>query len=125
MGCPQGSVLGLTLWNVLLDDLLRLPFPAGVKVVAYADDVTVLVEAPSRSEIEGRSQAALNLIREWGGRNRLSFSPTKSCSMTVKGRLQKPPVVRMGGTLSEPSPRPQCWGWLLTSGSRLQSTRNT
>ncbi|GBP65872.1 Retrovirus-related Pol polyprotein from type-1 retrotransposable element R1 2 [Eumeta japonica] len=97
MGCPQGSVLGPTLWNVLLDDLLRLPFPAGVKVVAYADDVTVLVEAPSRSEIEGRSQAALNLIREWGGRNRLSFSPTKSCSMTVKGKLQRPPVVRMGG----------------------------
>ncbi|GBP65858.1 Retrovirus-related Pol polyprotein from type-1 retrotransposable element R1 [Eumeta japonica] len=97
MGCPQGSVLGPALWNVLMDDLLRLPFPAGIKVVAYADDLTVLVEAPSRSEIERRSRVALDLIREWGGRNRLEFSPAKSCSMTVKGRLQRPPTVRMGG----------------------------
>ncbi|GBP96305.1 hypothetical protein EVAR_7588_1 [Eumeta japonica] len=32
--------------------LAATPFPAGVKVVAYADDLTVLVGAPSRSEIE-------------------------------------------------------------------------
>ncbi|GBP28873.1 Retrovirus-related Pol polyprotein from type-1 retrotransposable element R1 2 [Eumeta japonica] len=97
MGCPQGSVLGPALWNTLLDDLLGLPFPAGVKTVAYADDVTVLVEAPSRAEIERRSNAALDLMQKWGGRNRLMFSPAKSCTMTVKGRLQRPPTVRMGG----------------------------
>ncbi|GBP97353.1 Retrovirus-related Pol polyprotein from type-1 retrotransposable element R1 [Eumeta japonica] len=112
MGCPQGSVLGPALWNVLMDDLLRLPFPAGIKVVAYADDLTVLVEAPSRSEIERRSHVALDLIREWGGRNWLEFSPAKSCSMTVKGRLQRPPTVRMGGDSIRPFPRPQCWEWL-------------
>ncbi|GBP52924.1 Putative 115 kDa protein in type-1 retrotransposable element R1DM [Eumeta japonica] len=97
MGCPQGSVLGPALWNVLLDDLLRLPFPAGVKTVAYADDVTVLVEASSRAEIERRSAQALDLMQDWGRRNRLAFAPAKSCTMTVKGRLQRPPIVRMGG----------------------------
>ncbi|GBP00995.1 Putative 115 kDa protein in type-1 retrotransposable element R1DM [Eumeta japonica] len=97
MGCPQGSVLGPALWDVLLDDLLRLPYPAGVKTVAYADDVTVLVEASSRAEIEQRSAQALGLMQDWGRRNRLAFAPAKSCTMTVKGRLRRPPIVRMGG----------------------------
>ncbi|GBP42642.1 Retrovirus-related Pol polyprotein from type-1 retrotransposable element R1 [Eumeta japonica] len=97
MGCPQGSVLGPTLWNILLDDLMGLLFPAGVKTVAYADDGTVLVEAPSRAEVEWRSNAALDLMQKWGERNRLMFSPAKTCTMTVKGRFQRPPTVRMGG----------------------------
>ncbi|GBP61493.1 hypothetical protein EVAR_34730_1 [Eumeta japonica] len=56
----------------------KLPFPVRVKVMAYADVVTVLAEAPSRSEIEGWSRVALDQIREWGRRNRLGFSPAKS-----------------------------------------------
>ncbi|GBP00473.1 hypothetical protein EVAR_1006_1 [Eumeta japonica] len=64
------------------DNLLRFPFPAGVNTVVYADDVTVLVKTPSRSEIKKWSQVAFDLIREWSGCNRLSFFPAKSCSMT-------------------------------------------
>ncbi|GBP82584.1 hypothetical protein EVAR_69805_1 [Eumeta japonica] len=50
---------------------------AGVSTVAYADDITVLMEAPSRSESEKRSQVALDLIR----------------------RLLRPLTVRRGATL--------------------------
>ncbi|GBP56721.1 hypothetical protein EVAR_58170_1 [Eumeta japonica] len=58
MGYPQDSLLGPTLWNVLLS-------PAGIKAVPYADVVTVPMVMPSRS-IEEWSQVALNPIREWG-----------------------------------------------------------
>ncbi|GBP07913.1 Retrovirus-related Pol polyprotein from type-1 retrotransposable element R1 [Eumeta japonica] len=36
----QGSVVGPALWNLLLDDLFRLPLSEGCRFIAYADDVT-------------------------------------------------------------------------------------
>lgn len=51
---------GATMWNFLLDDLMRAPLPGGVGMVAYADDVTILIEAPSRSVIEAAAAAALS-----------------------------------------------------------------
>ncbi|GBP96682.1 hypothetical protein EVAR_90007_1 [Eumeta japonica] len=68
--------------------LAAAPFPAGVKTVAYADDVTVLVEASSRAEIERRA----------GCRDRRSSGWV--------------------ATLSGPFPRPLCWVWSWTSTSR-------
>ena len=97
MGCPQGSVLGPSLWNVLLDDLLRLPLPAGVRMVAYADDVTILIESQSRAGIEAAARITLDLVAAWGARNRLAFSPAKSSMMTIRGKLQRAPTVRLAG----------------------------
>ena len=97
MGCPQGSVLGPTLWNLLIDDVLRLPVPEGVHVVAYADDITIVIEAASRAEIERLAQPTLQLVSEWGTRNRLAFSAAKSQTITLKGKLQRPPTIRMDG----------------------------
>ncbi|CAK1553808.1 unnamed protein product [Leptosia nina] len=42
--------------------------PTGVTLVAYADDVTVLVEANSRAEIERKAAATLELAVQWGER---------------------------------------------------------
>nr|CAX36788.1 hypothetical protein [Papilio dardanus] len=97
MGCPQGSVLGPTLWNLLMNDLLLLPLPEGVTMVAYADDISILIEANSRARIESKDKATLTLVRDWGERNRLDFSPPKSTTMTIKGKFQRPPVIRFNG----------------------------
>lgn len=95
MGCPQGSVLGPTLWNLLLNDVLLLPKPEGVHLIAYADDVTVVIEASSRADIERKSGTVLSAISEWGIRNRLGFAPGKSLTMTYKGKFKRPPTIRM------------------------------
>ena len=63
---PQGSILGPLLWNVYVDDLLRLL----LAVSAYADDCTLSYTYP-RQDI-GRAAEAINqqlrVIEEWGAR---------------------------------------------------------
>ncbi|GBP30781.1 hypothetical protein EVAR_82523_1 [Eumeta japonica] len=61
-------------------------------VVVYTDIITVLVEARTRAEIEGRSLAALHLIRDWVWSNWLKFSQAKSCTMTVRGGCRDTPT---------------------------------
>ncbi|GBO99133.1 Putative 115 kDa protein in type-1 retrotransposable element R1DM [Eumeta japonica] len=96
-GCPQGSVVGPALWNLLLDDMFRLPLPVGCRLVAYADDVTAVVEGDSRALIEKKSKELLDTVAAWGIRNRLEFSSSKSRTMTIKGRLQRAPVLGLQG----------------------------
>ncbi|CAK1584980.1 unnamed protein product [Parnassius mnemosyne] len=118
MGCPQGSVLGPTLWNMLMDDLLRLPLPEGVAMTAYADDVTILIESGTRAGIESRARVTLDLVREWGLRNRLEFSSSKSTTMTVRGKLQPPPppVIKLGGESIKTVTNVKVLGVVLDSG---------
>lgn len=39
---PQGSVLGLTIWNFFYDELLRVALPDEVELIAYADDIAIV-----------------------------------------------------------------------------------
>lgn len=65
MGVPQGSVLGPSLWNVFYDGLLRLKLPPGCSLVAYADDVALLVEHKLPAHIKANGDEALRVIGEW------------------------------------------------------------
>lgn len=40
---PQDSVLGLLLWNLGFDPVLRAAVPDGVEIVEYADDTLIIV----------------------------------------------------------------------------------
>ncbi|GBP21569.1 Retrovirus-related Pol polyprotein from type-1 retrotransposable element R1 2 [Eumeta japonica] len=59
MDCPQGSVLGPTLWNILMDNSLRLPQSDGVRLVAYANDTALLPEKVINDHNEGKSPETL------------------------------------------------------------------
>jgi len=43
-GCPQGSASGLGFWNLLYNSLLNLEYTKNTKVIAYSDDLMILVK---------------------------------------------------------------------------------
>lgn len=57
-GVRQGSILGLTLWNMYCDGVLRIPTRDGVRLLAYADDLAVIVCGKSIQQIEAVTNAS-------------------------------------------------------------------
>lgn len=50
-GVPQGLVLEPLLWNPMYDELLRVKLPQGAEMVAFADDVRLLIVAKFLKEV--------------------------------------------------------------------------
>ena len=98
-GCPQGSKCGPVLWNLLVNDLLLDLENGGINLVAFADDLTLLLEGNSRLELETQGNRCLHLCSEWGARVGVSVSEKKTECMLLKGSLSlnRPPNIRLNG----------------------------
>lgn len=86
-GCPQGSVLGPTLWNMAYDSLLRKQYPEGVSIIAFADDTVVLVEGDTVQQLTDKFTASMHSIESWAEKVKLSFSVQKTQAMVLKGPI--------------------------------------
>lgn len=87
-GVPQGSVLGPLLWNIMYDEVLRLPMPAGTKTIGFADDVAVVVVAKYLEEVTQRVNEAVNKIRLWLSNNGLQLANQKTEVVLVSSRKE-------------------------------------
>lgn len=84
-GCPQGSILGPLFWNMIFDELLDLDMDA--YKIAYADDLLLLINGNSRSELEGKANKILQKLSEWCGVHKLQVAENKTVAMLIKGKL--------------------------------------
>lgn len=98
-GCPQGSTLGPTFWNLVFDGLLRLlEEVVGGRFVAYADDLIVVVSAEDRRTLEIESQRVVDQIVQWCKTAKLEISAKKTEAIVLRSSLiKRAPIGRRGG----------------------------
>lgn len=97
-GCPQGSICGPFIWNLMMDTLLRR-LEMVSECCAYADDLLVIIEGQSRLELERKGAEVMQIICEWGECVGVSVAGDKSVTMLLKGKLSltRPPVIAANG----------------------------
>ena len=74
---PQGSELRSPIWNVLYDGLLRQPLPDGVSMVAYADNVALIVVVKSIEEVRYLRDTAIEVVGDWLNDHELNLGAEK------------------------------------------------
>ena len=78
-GCPQGSVSGPNLWNIILNYLIALLYTTpSLRIVVYADHIMIMIEGPSTAAILNTLQHTLQTIENWCTEHRLEISKEKS-----------------------------------------------
>jgi hypothetical protein len=73
-GCPQGSVSGPTPWNIIVGDLIKtLSKETNVKIVVFADDIMIMMQGQSLTNILNTLETTLQGIEKWCKENRLNL----------------------------------------------------
>ena len=85
-GVPQGSILGLLLFLLYVNDIPNLPFSKDSHLMMYADDLLLFKPISCQQDLS-TFQCDVNLISQWTLQNHLSLNCNKTKYMLIsRGR---------------------------------------
>lgn len=121
-GCPQGSISGPTMWNLLMAELLGTLNGHGVRHVAYADDLLLVVEGRSRATLELAAAAALQHAVVWGAGVGVDVSFAKTEAMMLRGRfdVERMPIITVDDERVQVKSAVKYLGVWVTPGLRFE-----
>jgi retron-type reverse transcriptase len=76
-GCPQGASCGPGLWNIQYDAVLNLRYKKHTRVIAFADNLLVMIRAESIGEVENNANIEMDKIASWARDNKIKFNEEK------------------------------------------------
>jgi Reverse transcriptase (RNA-dependent DNA polymerase)/Endonuclease-reverse transcriptase len=116
-GVPQGSILGPTLWNLAYNGVLELNMPEGVRSVAYADDLALVITAKGELDLENRANEALFMVERWMSQHYLKLAPEKTEAILLIGRKKCRSLdIHLDGHKIEPQKEVRYLGVILDQG---------
>lgn len=77
IGCPQGGKASPCIWNITMNDLLINLTKEKLFNIAYADDLTVIIDGESVKEMKVKMIKTLSIIDCWCKSTGLKLSTSK------------------------------------------------
>jgi hypothetical protein len=77
------------MWNIFYNSLLNLKFTSGTKIVAFAEDLLLLIRGTSVSEVENIANTELKKVSMWAKENKFRFNDQNSKVMLMTRRKRK------------------------------------
>ena len=85
-GVLHGSVLGPLLWNIMYDGLLQLKLPRAVTLVAFADDVALVIVGKHLEDVSNPFNVFFKKYKEYIDYIRLELAEHKTEAVLITGR---------------------------------------
>lgn len=82
-GCPQGSCGGPDLWNLTFNDVFQEDWPTHTNIIAFADDVGLIISGNSNDELNKNSKESLDLFQKYADKKKLIISYKKCAAIRV------------------------------------------
>lgn len=105
-GCPQGSVLGPAVWNLVFSDLLRRLDQEDWEQFAFVDDLAVVIQSRTRAGLVAEAARCAEFVRQWCTTVRLELAVEKTKALVFRGAgdHRHPTRFRVGDVVVQAEP---------------------